>query len=243
MERQNQDFNKEWRSSDFREDALIKLRRNWKVSLLLTISFLIITYGIIIILNMFLGRRFGQLDFIIASPIVAPISAGATLYFLKVARGENAKYQDLYHMFGDIKTIWKSIAITFLVYVGTVFFLILLIVPGIIFAYMFSMSIAVFADNTDIGIIEAMKESARIMKSEKWNLFKLQITFIGWWILVFAVAIAIGITLFFVSKLLVAPATLIAMVIGMTWLLPFYFTANFGFYNHIKDKGRGKENI
>ncbi|MGL4762450.1 MAG: DUF975 family protein [Sarcina sp.] len=236
MERQNQDFNKEWRSSDFREDALIKLRGKWKVSLIVTLSFLIIIYGVNAILDMFLGKIFGQINFI----IVAPITAGITYYFVKLSSEKRVHYQDLYYMFGDIKTIWKSIAITFLVSVGSFFFTLLLIVPGIIFAYTFSMAIAIFTDNNDIGIIEAMKESARIMKGEKWNLFKLQITFIGWWILVFAVAIAVGVTFFFVSELLVAPATLIAMVIGLTWLLPFYFTANFSFYNYIKDKGREK---
>ena len=41
----------------------------------------------------------------------------------------------------------------------------------------------ILADNPNIGAREALSESKRLMKGEKWNLFVLQLSFMGWTIL------------------------------------------------------------
>jgi len=50
----------------------------------------------------------------------------------------------------------------------------------IIVAYRFSMSFYILADNPDMDIMGTLHESARMMKGNKWRLFCLQISFIGW---------------------------------------------------------------
>ena len=50
----------------------------------------------------------------------------------------------------------------------------------IIVAYRFSMSFYILADNPDMDIMDTLRGSARMMKGNKWRLFCLQISFIGW---------------------------------------------------------------
>ena len=45
---------------------------------------------------------------------------------------------------------------------------------------MLSMTFYIRADHPEYSVTEAMGESARLMKGNKWRLFKLYFSFIGW---------------------------------------------------------------
>lgn len=81
--------------------------------------------------------------------------------------------------FRDLNHALKLIGISFLtaliVFGGTLLF----IIPGIIFAYMYSQALFIMGDNPDLGIWEAMQESKRMMNGNKFNLFLFQLSFIG----------------------------------------------------------------
>ena len=51
---------------------------------------------------------------------------------------------------------------------------------AVVFMYRYSMSFYILADNPDMDIMDTLRESARMMKGNKWRLFCLQISFIGW---------------------------------------------------------------
>ncbi|MDR3242813.1 MAG: DUF975 family protein [Clostridiales Family XIII bacterium] len=72
----------------------------------------------------------------------------------------------------------------------------LLIIPGIIAMYRYSMAFLVMADKPDTGVFEALRESKRIMKGNKFKLFRLQFSFMGWILLTCSVYFAL---LFFVA--------------------------------------------
>ncbi len=59
----------------------------------------------------------------------------------------------------------------------------LLIVPGIMFSYMYSMSYYIILDNPNLSVVECMKKSREMMQGRKWNLFCMHFSFIGWFIL------------------------------------------------------------
>ena len=61
--------------------------------------------------------------------------------------------------------------------------LLLFIVPGIIAAYRYSMAPYIMAENPTMTAMEAIEESKRLMANNKWRLFCLQLSFIGWYIL------------------------------------------------------------
>ncbi|MGM9614125.1 MAG: DUF975 family protein [Oscillospiraceae bacterium] len=56
-------------------------------------------------------------------------------------------------------------------------------IPGIIKAYSYSMTPYLLADCPNVKAKDALKLSMRIMKGHKWELFVLQLSFLGWEIL------------------------------------------------------------
>ena len=66
--------------------------------------------------------------------------------------------------------------------IGLVIFFsfLLFIVPGIIAVYAYSMSHHILADNPEMGVIQCMRESRKLMKGYKFKLFVLELSFILW---------------------------------------------------------------
>lgn len=59
----------------------------------------------------------------------------------------------------------------------------LLIFPGIIASYRYAMTPFILAENPDMTASEAIRESGYLMAGHKWELFCLDLSFIGWAIL------------------------------------------------------------
>lgn len=116
------------------------------------------------------------------------LEVGGRRYFIQAAQGDvNMGY--LGHGFKKerytsiIKAmIWKDI-INFLWYL-------LLIIPGIIKSYAYSMVPFILADNPNIGYKRALELSQQMTRGEKWDMWILDLSFLGWYILgVFALGI------------------------------------------------------
>ena len=58
--------------------------------------------------------------------------------------------------------------------------MILLIIPGLIMAYAYSMAVYVANDNPELSAMDAIKKSRELMRGHKWDLFVLDLSFIGW---------------------------------------------------------------
>ena len=59
----------------------------------------------------------------------------------------------------------------------------LLIVPGIIAAYRYSMAHYVLITNPDLGVMDCIRESKRLTKGWKGALFIMDLSFLGWTLL------------------------------------------------------------
>lgn len=79
----------------------------------------------------------------------------------------------------------KFIKASFTIFLTSVYQLLwdLTIVGGIVKRYSYYMVPYIVAENPDINPREAIELSRRMMYGHKWELFKLEMTFIGWWIL------------------------------------------------------------
>lgn len=53
-------------------------------------------------------------------------------------------------------------------------------IPAFIFAYLFGMVFFVKADNPEMDMFEAFKESYRLLKGHVWQFFLLRLSFFGW---------------------------------------------------------------
>jgi uncharacterized membrane protein len=103
------------------------------------------------------------------------ISIGFTKIFIKLSRGEKAEFKDLIQHY---KLFWKYLISR--IVTGTIFIvgLILLIVPGIIFALRYSMVPFLVVDK-GMWVFPALEESSKLTYGHKWQLLKLSLCFIG----------------------------------------------------------------
>jgi uncharacterized membrane protein len=73
----------------------------------------------------------------------------------------------------------------------------LLIIPGIVKSYAYSMVPYILADNPNIGYSRAVELSNQMTEGHKFDIFVLELSFIGWYLL--------GMLLIFVGMLFVRP--------------------------------------
>ncbi len=87
----------------------------------------------------------------------------------------------------------------------------LLIIPGIIAAYGYSMVFFILADDSSIGIREALQKSKTMMMGHRWKYFCLGWRFFGWTLLCF-----------------------LSLGIGFLWLFPYIQISGAKFYEDLK---------
>lgn len=122
------------------------------------------------------------------------ISVGLCRFLLNMATGrEEARFDNLFSGFNIyLKTLGLNILITLAVVAGTLLF----IVPGIIVSLMFSQAFYILSEDPSKSITQCISESVNLMTGHKWELFYLELTFIGWWLLA---VITLGIAALWVS--------------------------------------------
>ena len=119
--------------------------------------------------------------FLIAFEIVSLyVNFGYTKYCLNVCREEKSGFGDLLSGF---EYTWRVVVLWLLTRIVVTLLSFLLIVPGIIAAYAYSMANRILCDHPDWSPIRCMRESRQRMKGHKWELFVLELSFIGWFFL------------------------------------------------------------
>lgn len=108
------------------------------------------------------------------------LSYGYTAYTLHVVRGEASGYGNLLDGFG---IAWRAIALTLLIDALVMVASVALLIPGLILSYAYGMATYLQVDHPDWSPIRCMRESRLMMRGHKWDLFVLQLSFLGWQIL------------------------------------------------------------
>ena len=110
---------------------------------------------------------------------------------------------------------WKTTAVAKLLQsVYILLWSLLFIIPGIIATYSYAMTEFILAEHPDLTASEAIAQSKEMMTGNRWRLFCLHISFIGWDILC---AFTLG--------------------IGNLWLRPYKQAAEAAFYREISGTG------
>ena len=162
---------------------------------------------------------------------------GYAIFNLKLVDNKEAEFKDLFsqfHRLGD------GFCMNFLVGLYTVLWTLLFVIPGIIKTYSYAMTPYILAENPGMTATEAITESRRIMDGNKWRLFCLSFSFIGWALLcaaplLIALGILIGIavrTMSFLPILWIIPLS-IPLSIGSLFLNPYQEAAYAAFYRNI----------
>ena len=112
--------------------------------------------------------------------VIIILSFGYTGYLLRVVRGEASGVGNLLDGF-DIAG--RAIVLTIFIDVLVALASALLFVPGIILSYAYAMARRLQMDHPDWSPVRCMRESRYMMRGHKWDLFVLQLSFLGWLIL------------------------------------------------------------
>tara|TARA_B100000282_G_scaffold149947_1_gene108016 strand:- start:190 stop:861 length:672 start_codon:yes stop_codon:yes gene_type:complete len=137
----------------------------------------------------------------------ASIQVGISLFCLDIYNGKGINFSTLFGSFNTLKPLAITILLTLIIGVG----FILLIIPGIILGLMYSQAYYILAEEPNIGVLEALKKSEKMMKGKKEQLFMLTLRAILYFIL-----------------------GVFTLFIWWIWLVPRYSVAFAGFYEELK---------
>lgn len=112
--------------------------------------------------------------------IANPITVGESKYFIN-NRKEQGRFKNLFYAFSH--NYINIVKITFLMQIKLFLWTLLFIIPGIIKAFEYSMIPYILAERPDISSEEAFRLSKELTDYQKIELFVLELSFIGWYIL------------------------------------------------------------
>lgn len=136
------------------------------------------------------------------------ISIGYSRFNLDLV--DRRKVPELNTLFGYFNH-WKNAALANLIQTVYVFlWSLLFIIPGIMASYSYAMTSYILAENPEMAPSEAIERSKEMMSGNRWRLFCLQFSFIGWGILC---SLTLG--------------------IGNLWLTPYRQAATAAFYRDV----------
>ena len=108
------------------------------------------------------------------------VSVGYSKFNLELNDGETPKIKTLFAYFKNWST---AVFATLLTGIFVALWSLLFIIPGIVASYSYAMVPYILAENPGISAKDAINESKKIMKGNRWKLFCLHFSFIGWMLL------------------------------------------------------------
>ena len=135
------------------------------------------------------------------------VSLGLMQYNLDLIDGKEVTFGQI---FSKSSLLGKALWLRLRTAIFTMLWSLLFIIPGIIKAYSYSMSGFIMAENPEMSAKEAMTVSIDMMKGNKWRLFCMEISFIGWGLL-----------------------SVLTLGIGFLWLSPYMNAAYAAFYDDV----------
>lgn len=102
---------------------------------------------------------------------------GYATFNLKLVDHKNASLSDLFSQF---HRLWDGFCMNFLMGLYTILWSLLFIIPGIIKEFSYAMTPYIMAEHPELTTNEAITRSREIMDGNKWRLFCLGFSFIGW---------------------------------------------------------------
>ncbi|BEP28879.1 DUF975 family protein [Helicovermis profundi] len=186
-------------NKDLRAKSREDLKGNWGKAVLTYLVYMVILVPIALI------PLVGNFVMLFLEP---PLILGMIIFYLNIVRKNDPEIKNVFLGFSYYG---KSLGVFLLVILYTFLWSILLIIPGIIKAYSYSMTFYIVADNPEVGFNEAIRLSSKMMNGSKFKLFTLQLSFIGWGLL-----------------------SLLTLGIGSIWVSVYQMTAMANFYEDLK---------
>lgn len=203
----------------YKNEALSALRGNWANALVATIIFIALalffssndainSYYQRVVINPFIGYSLSFVSLFVLLPLAVGYSNSMRVL---LETGDNRLTNNSFSLgFGNwLHVVWGMILSTIYIFLWTL----LLIIPGIIKSYSYALTPYILVEHPEMSANEAIEESMRLMDGHKFDLFYLQLSFIGWAIL-----------------------SILSLGLGFFWLIPYQMTAQAAFYRDIKNE-------
>ena len=184
---------------EYRGFAREKIRGKW--GLLALISFI---YGVLLGVVSAISPWIGS---VVAVAVGGAFSLSFSMIALRVIKDETVKVEML---FDGFRLYVKSLLLYLIIGIFVFLWSLLLIVPGIVKAYSYSLSYYILAENKEISANDARKRSEELMYGNRWRLFCLDFSFIGWILL-----------------------SLLTLGILLFWIIPYMEAAHAAFYRDL----------
>ncbi|MBO4452748.1 MAG: DUF975 family protein [Clostridia bacterium] len=154
----------------------------------------------------------GSFTFGIVTVLVeGPLAVGVAGLFIGLVRGANSiKIEDMFNGFKD--NLSRNLLLGLLQSLFIFLWSLLFVIPGIIKYYAYSMSFYIANDHPEYDWKQCLDESKRITNGHKWELFVLDLSFIGWYI---------------VGSL--------ALGLGVLWVAPYHAVTIANYYEALKN--------
>lgn len=156
-------------AKDYRHQAWNQLRGNWGYAILT-----MLLYNIIIGALSYLGG----IGVLILGGV---FEVGLASVMLSFIREGHIKLEGLFSGFSEHLT--DRMVAGLLVQLYTFLWSLLFVIPGIVKMYSYSMTFYILKDHPEMTATQAIDRSRQIMQGNKWRLFCLHLSFIGWLIL------------------------------------------------------------
>lgn len=170
------------------------------------------------------------------------LASGFVMYCMAIRRGERAEYLTL---FDGFSFVGKVILLNIVIYLFTFFWSLLFVIPGIIAAYRYRFAFLILFDNETMTAREALNASKRMTVGYKSDLFRLDLSFIWYYVLLALPSIASSLALqgyFTIPDRLAVPIylaeTLYLSVIQILFM-PYVATATAHLYNQVLAEQQG----
>lgn len=203
----------------YKNEALSALRGNWANALVATIILVALalffssndainSYYQRIVINPFIGYSLSFVSLFVLLPLAVGYSNSMRVL---LETGDNRLANNSFSLgFGNwLHVVWGMILSTIYIFLWTL----LLIIPGIIKSYSYALTPYILVEHPEMSANEAIEESMRLMDGHKFDLFYLQLSFIGWAIL-----------------------SILSLGLGFFWLIPYQMTAQAAFYRDINNE-------
>ena len=140
--------------------------------------------------------------------ITGAMSIGLVIFSLSLSRKQEAK---LSQIFDGFQKFGVGLGAYVLQLIFVLLWMILLIIPGFIALFSYSMTYYIIAENDSIGALEAISKSKKMMRGNKWKLCCLWFRFLGW-----------------------SLVCILTLGIGFLWLFPYILVSIAQFYDDLK---------
>ena len=161
------------------------------------------------------------------------ITLGYARFNLNLVDGNQARAGDVFSNIGRVGAgicmwFWRGLYITL--------WSLLLVIPGIVATYSYAMVPYIMAEHPELRARDAIRESKNMMKGNRWRLFCLELSFIGWSllaVLVFTVLFVAGVL---VGSVGIAMIGLLIFFVGLLFLSPYIEASRAAFCRELTEQ-------